>query len=202
MNTSLTAALLATLCATGVQAEVRLTLPDEIRLLSAGQGHQEGPQLVLPDGMNQLLVQYDGVEESRSSGESDRHFRSSPQVLRFEAAGTALTFGALPHGSAQKEAFARQPNFTLQSGLGKGVPLMQDAMVVNGLQIGVDWGSKLAEYNRSGGKAALVESLGTTPAPGAEALPAGTLEGELQRLFRSADPALQRRFIGWAANQL
>lgn len=68
---------------------------------------------------------------------------------------------------------------------------------MSGLQIGVDWSDKLATYNRGAGKAAWA-ATGVVSAT----VPADTLEAELQRLFLGADPALKRRFIGWAANQL
>ncbi|MCZ4263355.1 DUF2057 family protein, partial [Limimaricola sp. G21655-S1] len=74
--------------------------------------------------------------------------------------------------------------------------------------LGVDWNGKLAEYNRSGGKAVLTAVAVTTQptatlASGAQPVVAASeLEGQLQQLFLQADPALRKRFIGWAVPQL
>ncbi|MGL5483144.1 MAG: DUF2057 family protein, partial [Aeromonas veronii] len=67
---------------------------------------------------------------------------------------------------------------------------------------------KLAEYNRSGGKAALTavavaaQTAATLSGGGQPVVAASELEGQLQQLFLQADPALRKRFIGWAVPQL
>ncbi|MNJ81997.1 hypothetical protein D3C77_811100 [compost metagenome] len=71
------------------------------------------------------------------------------------------------------------------------------------MQIGMDWRARLEEYNRGGGKAALNTVGATTVAAGTSVpVAASELEGQLQRLFLQADPALRKRFIGWAVPQL
>ena len=80
--------------------------------------------------------------------------------------------------------------------------------MTSGMLLGVDWNGKLAEYNRSGGWAAL--TVGVVAAPSINAVSGGSqpvvaaseLEGQLQQLFLQADPALRKRFIGWAVPQL
>ncbi len=80
--------------------------------------------------------------------------------------------------------------------------------MTSGMLLGVDWNGKLAEYNRSGGKAALTAVAVTTQptatlSGGAQPVVAASeLEGQLQQLFLQADPALRKRFIGWAVPQL
>lgn len=179
-------------------ADVRVSLPDEVTVLSAGNGHLDGRQLVFANGVGQALLQYDGIEESRSGSDSDKHWRSRPAVIRFEAADKTLVLAGLPTLAADKAAFAKQPAWTLEESSGQLLAFEQEALKVNGMQIGVDWNAALAGYNRDGGKAAL--GLGGTQA----ALPvvAGSLESQLQQLFLKADASLKRRFIGWAANQL
>ncbi|MCR6554186.1 DUF2057 domain-containing protein, partial [Aeromonas sp. CPF2-S1] len=59
----------------------------------------------------------------------------------------------------------------------------------------------------SGGKAALTAVAVAAPpaatvSSGAQPLAASELEGQLQQLFLKADPALRKRFIGWAVPQL
>ncbi|WP_234920417.1 DUF2057 family protein, partial [Aeromonas veronii] len=91
---------------------------------------------------------------------------------------------------------------------GRGLSIQQDALVTSGMLLGVDWSGKLAEYNRSGGKAAL--TAGVVAAPSINAVSGGSqpvvaaseLEGQLQQLFLKADPALRKRFISWAVPQL
>lgn len=179
-------------------ADVRVSLPDEVTVLSPGNGRLDGRQLVFANGVGQALLQYDGVEESRSGSDSDKHWRSRPAVIRVAAADKTLALAGLPTLAADKATFAKQPAWTLEESTGQALPFEQDELKVNGMQVGVDWNAALAGYNRDGGKAAL--ALGSTQS--AVPVAAGSLESQLQQLFLRADPSLKRRFIGWAANQL
>ncbi|MGL5975589.1 MAG: DUF2057 family protein, partial [Aeromonas sobria] len=91
---------------------------------------------------------------------------------------------------------------------GRALAIQQDALVTSGMLLGVDWNGKLAEYNRSGGKAALTagavaaQSAATVAGGAQPVVAASELEGQLQQLFLKADPALRKRFIGWAVPQL
>ena len=82
----------------------------------------------------------------------------------------------------------------------------QDTLVVQGMQIGMDWHASLMEYNRGEGPAVLAGAADVTAAavatPRASSVPASALEGQLQQLFLQADPALRKRFIGWAVPRL
>ncbi|MGL5285646.1 MAG: DUF2057 family protein, partial [Aeromonas sp.] len=176
----------------------RVSLPDEVTVLSPGNGRIDGRQLVFANGVGQALLQYDGVEESRSGSDSDKHWRSRPAVIRVAAADKTLALAGLPTLAADKATFAKQPAWTLEESTGQALPFEQDELKVNGMQVGVDWNAALASYNRDGGKAAL--GLGSTQS--AVPVAAGSLESQLQQLFLRADPSLKRRFIGWAANQL
>lgn len=190
---------LSLLCVSlSVLADVRVSLPDEVTVLSPGNGRIDGRQLVFANGVGQALLQYDGVEESRSGSDSDKHWRSRPAVIRVAAADKTLALAGLPSRVADKATFAKQPAWTLEESTGQALPFEQDELKVNGMQVGVDWNAALAGYNRDGGKAAL--ALGSTQT--AVPVAAGSLESQLQQLFLRADPSLKRRFIGWAANQL
>eukprot|EP00108_Taenia_solium_P009394 TsM_000274300 transcript=TsM_000274300 gene=TsM_000274300 len=69
--------------------------------------------------------------------------------------------------------------------------------------IGMDWRAKLAEYNQSGGRAALSTAVPVTATAGVvEPVTASALEGQLQQLFLKADPALRKRFVSWAVPRL
>lgn len=190
---------LSLLCVSlSVLADVRVSLPDEVTVLSPGNGRLDGHQLVFANGVGQALLQYDGVEESRSGSDSDKHWRSRPAVIRVAAADKTLALAGLPSRVSDKATFAKQPAWTLEESTGQALPFEQDELKVNGMQVGVDWNAALAGYNRDGGKAAL--ALGSTQT--AVPVAAGSLESQLQQLFLRADPSLKRRFIGWAANQL
>lgn len=78
--------------------------------------------------------------------------------------------------------------------------------MVQGMQIGMDWHARLMEYNRGEGPAVLAGAADVAAAavatPRASSVPASALEGQLQQLFLQADPALRKRFIGWAVPRL
>lgn len=196
------------LCGGVAQAEVRVEVPQDFRILAVSAGKlQDDRHAVLADGEQQLLLRYEGVIPSRNSSDNDRQIRSEPQVLRYEARAQQLQLqGKVPGDEAGMERYAKAP---LMSLLAAGQPLavVQDELVIKGVQIGMDWPARLAEYNRGAGKAALaVGTVATTAtAPGATqtaSVPASELERQLQQLFLQADPELRKRFIGWAVPRL
>ena len=201
---------MALLCGTAsVQAAVEVSVPENFRILAVSSGTlQDEQHATLSDGEQQLLVRYEGVIPSRSSSENDRQVRSEPQVVRYQASNQRLQLVAsVPADEQGMQAYAKLPAVALQE-RGRALAIQQDALVTSGMLLGVDWSGKLAEYNRSGGKAAL--TAGVVAAPSINAVSGGSqpvvaaseLEGQLQQLFLQADPALRKRFIGWAVPQL
>ncbi|MGL6336177.1 DUF2057 domain-containing protein [Aeromonas jandaei] len=201
---------LALLCGTAsVQAAVGVSVPENFRILAVSSGTlQDEQHATLSDGEQQLLVRFEGVIPSRSSGENDRQVRSEPQVVRYQASNQRLQLVAsVPADEQGMQAYAKSPAVALQES-GRALAIQQDALVTSGMLLGVDWNGKLAEYNRSGGKAAL--TAGAVAAPSINAVSGGSqpvmaaseLEGQLQQLFLKADPALRKRFISWAVPQL
>ncbi|MEM0556480.1 MULTISPECIES: DUF2057 domain-containing protein [Aeromonas] len=201
---------LALLCGTAsVQAAVGVSVPENFRILAVSSGTlQDEQHATLSDGEQQLLVRFEGVIPSRSSSENDRQVRSEPQVVRYQASNQRLQLVAsVPADEQGMEAYAKSPAVALQES-GRALAIQQDALVTSGMLLGVDWNGKLAEYNRSGGKAAL--KVGVVAAPSINAVSGGSqpvvaaseLEGQLQQLFLKADPALRKRFISWAVPQL
>ncbi|PTT47840.1 DUF2057 domain-containing protein [Aeromonas sp. HMWF016] len=201
---------LALLCGTAsVQAAVEVSVPENFRILAVSSGTlQDEQHATLSDGEQQLLVRFEGVIPSRSSSENDRQVRSEPQVVRYQASNQRLQLVAsVPADEQGMQAYAKSPAVALQES-GRALTIQQDALVTSGMLLGVDWNGKLAEYNRSGGKAAL--TAGVVAAPSINAVSSGSqpvvaaseLEGQLQQLFLKADPALRKRFISWAVPQL
>ncbi len=201
---------MALLCGTAsVQAAVEVSVPENFRILAVSSGTlQDEQHATLSDGEQQLLVRFEGVIPSRSSSENDRQVRSEPQVVRYQASNQRLQLVAsVPADEQGMEAYAKSPAVALQES-GRALAIQQDALVTSGMLLGVDWNGKLAEYNRSGGKAAL--TVGVVAAPSINAVSGGSqpvvaaseLEGQLQQLFLKADPALRKRFISWAVPQL
>lgn len=201
---------MALLCGTAsVQAAVEVSVPENFRILAVSSGTlQDEQHATLSDGEQQLLVRFEGVIPSRSSSENDRQVRSEPQVVRYQASNQRLQLVAsVPADEQGMEAYAKSPAVALQES-GRVLAIQQDALVTSGMLLGVDWNGKLAEYNRSGGKAAL--TVGAVAAPSINAVSGGSqpvvaaseLEGQLQQLFLKADPALRKRFISWAVPQL
>ncbi|QWL61689.1 DUF2057 domain-containing protein [Aeromonas jandaei] len=201
---------LALLCGTAsVQAAVEVSVPENFRILAVSSGTlQDEQHATLSDGEQQLLVRFEGLIPSRSSSENDRQVRSEPQVVRYQASNQRLQLVAsVPADEQGMQAYAKSPAVALQES-GRALAIQQDALVTSGMLLGVDWNGKLAEYNRSGGKAAL--TAGVVAAPSINAVSGGSqpvvaaseLEGQLQQLFLKADPALRKRFISWAVPQL
>ncbi|WP_338890648.1 DUF2057 domain-containing protein [Aeromonas rivipollensis] len=190
------------LCAGSVQAEVRVEVPGDFQILAVSDGKVQDEQHgVLADGAQQLLVRYEGVIPSRNSSDNDRRIRSEPQVIRYEARGQSVRLQAtVPTDEKGMERYAKTPVVSLLAG-DKPLKVQQDALVVNGMQIGMDWHARLMEYNRGTGKAVLATTAAVTAAQ-APSVPASELEGQLQQLFLQADPELRKRFIGWAVPRL
>ena len=201
--------LCAVLGAGSAQAAVAVKVPDNFRILAVSNGTlQDEQHATLADGEQQLLVRFEGVIPSRSSSENDRQVSSEPQVVRYQGSNQRLQLTAsVPGDERGMQAYAKVPLVRLQES-GRALAIQQDALVTSGMLLGVDWNGKLAEYNRSGGKAALTAgaiSAQPTATFAGEAQPvvaASELEGQLQQLFLKADPALRKRFIGWAVPQL
>lgn len=191
------------LCAGAVQAEVRVEVPGDFQILAVSDGKVQDEQHgVLADGAQQLLVRYEGVIPSRNSSDNDRQIRSEPQVIRYEASGQSVRLqAAVPTDEKGMERYAKAPVVSLLVG-DKPLKVQQEALVVNGMQIGMDWHARLMEYNRGTGKAVLAAGAVATTAAQAPSVPASELEGQLQRLFLQADPELRKRFIGWAVPRL
>ncbi|MGY3884318.1 DUF2057 domain-containing protein [Aeromonas aquatica] len=194
------------LCGGVAQAEVRVEVPQDFRILTVSDGKlQDDRHAVLADGEQQLLVRYEGVIPSRNSSDNDRQIRSEPQVIRYEARGLQLKLqAAVPTDENGMERYAKAPAMSLQ-GAGQPVAAVQDELAIKGMQIGMDWPARLAEYNRGAGKAALMTAAATATAPGetqTASVPANELERQLQQLFLQADPELRKRFIGWAVPRL
>lgn len=188
-------------------ADVRVSVPAPFQLLAVQEGRLlDEHSASVREGTAQLLVRYDGVEESRNSSDNDTHHVSEPQVVRFDASGDPLilTPAAAPaalRSGEQMAAFARAPTLGLADDQGRPVAFAQDELVSRGLQLGIDWPDRLADYNRDGGVAALTVAAAPTPRP-ALAVEASGLEAQLQQLFLQADPVLRKRFIGWAVPRL
>ncbi|MCE9952967.1 DUF2057 domain-containing protein [Aeromonas allosaccharophila] len=196
--------LCAVLAASSAQAVVEVKVPENFRILAVSNGTlQDEQHATLADGEQQLLVRFEGVIPSRSSSENDRQVRSEPQVVRYQGRNQHLQLTAsVPGDERGMQAYAKAPVVALQEN-GRALAIQQDALVTSGMLLGVDWNGKLAEYNRSGGKAALTAVAAATFASGAQPVVAASeLEGQLQQLFLQADPALRKRFIGWAVPQL
>lgn len=194
-------------------AEVKVSVPAPFQLLAVQEGKLlDEHSATVKEGVAQLLVRYDGVEESRTSSDNDTHHISQPQVVRIELHSGQLLL--LPEVAAaglnsgeQMAAFAKEPMLDLRDGQGQPVAFTQDELASKGLQLGIDWSERLADYNRDGGAAALALVIPALAAGGEQAgkpqsQGATGLEAQLQQLFLQADPALRKRFIGWAVPQL
>ena len=71
-------------------------------------------------------------------------------MLRYEARGQSVRLQApVPADEAGMERYARAPVLGLVAGA--ALEVRQDTLVVQGMQIGMDWHARLMEYNRGEG---------------------------------------------------
>ncbi len=200
-----------------LQAAVTLSVAAGIELLAVngelytqGEG-SSGDPLRLPEGVNQLLLQYGG--EIRVAGNARDYARSDVFVLRFEANDQPLLLQVPPlQRQRDLERFNRAPSWILTSRSAERVPTQSAALRKEGLQLNRDYLAELAAFNRGSSLAAL-PSVAAVPrmraaeqgasslaALNAEHPEAGELLPRLIHAYQQADPQTQDLFRRWLEN--
>ncbi|OZT82638.1 hypothetical protein CIK04_22125 [Vibrio sp. 03_296] len=189
-------------------AAVTLHVPDDVTLFVAngqkaklsGSLFASSKTIELPNGENQIIFQY---EPYFSQGNDRIGVESNVIIAKFSATDTDLNF-ELPkyrdHRVAEQEI--KQMQWQLVDEQGAAVTKSEDKLVKSGMQIGRDYASEAADYNQTGGIAAIgttvsVATIKPEPVAGVEAkVKAGdnTAEEMLHFWYDKADDATKARF--------
>ncbi|HDY7467584.1 DUF2057 domain-containing protein [Vibrio vulnificus] len=189
-------------------AAVTLHVPDDVTLFVAngqkaklsGSLFASSKTIELPNGENQIVFQY---EPYFSQGNDRIGVESNVIIAKFSATDTDLNF-ELPkyrdHRVAEQEI--KQMQWQLVDEQGAAVTKSEDKLVKSGMQIGRDYAREAADYNQTGGIAAIgtavsVATVKTEPVANVETkVKAGdnTAEEMLHFWYDKADEATKARF--------
>ncbi|HAU8296237.1 TPA: DUF2057 domain-containing protein [Vibrio vulnificus] len=189
-------------------AAVTLHVPDDVTLFVAngqkaklsGSLFASSKTIELPNGENQIVFQY---EPYFSQGNDRIGVESNVIIAKFSANDTDLNF-ELPkyrdHRVAEQEI--KQMQWQLVDEQGAAVTKSEDKLVKSGMQIGRDYAREAADYNQTGGIAAIgtavsVATIKTEPVANVETkVKAGdnTTEEMLHFWYDKADEATKARF--------
>ncbi|HAS8234431.1 TPA: DUF2057 domain-containing protein [Vibrio vulnificus] len=189
-------------------AAVTLHVPDDVTLFVAngqkaklsGSLFASSKTIELPNGENQIVFQY---EPYFSQGNDRIGVESNVIIAKFSANDTDLNF-VLPkyrdHRVAEQEI--KQMQWQLVNEQGAAVTKSEDKLVKSGMQIGRDYAREAADYNQTGGIAAIgtavsVATIKTEPVADVETkVKAGdnTAEEMLHFWYDKADEATKARF--------
>ncbi|ENY3839651.1 TPA: DUF2057 domain-containing protein [Vibrio vulnificus] len=189
-------------------AAVTLHVPDDVTLFVAngqkaklsGSLFASSKTIELPNGENQIVFQY---EPYFSQGNDRIGVESNVIIAKFSATDTDLNF-ELPkyrdHRVAEQEI--KQMQWQLVDEQGAAVTKSEDKLVKSGMQIGRDYAREAADYNQTGGIAAIgtavsVATIKTEPVADIETkVKAGdnTAEEMLHFWYDKADEATKARF--------
>ncbi|EGQ9932675.1 DUF2057 domain-containing protein [Vibrio vulnificus] len=189
-------------------AAVTLHVPDDVTLFVAngqkaklsGSLFASSKTIELPNGENQIVFQY---EPYFSQGNDRIGVESNVIIAKFSANDTDLNF-ELPkyrdHRVAEQEI--KQMQWQLVDEQGAAVTKSEDKLVKSGMQIGRDYAREAADYNQTGGIAAIgtavsVATIKTEPVANVETkVKAGdnTAEEMLHFWYDKADEATKARF--------
>jgi uncharacterized protein YccT (UPF0319 family) len=218
---NLIAAALLVGCSSLAMAEVTIKIPDNVDLLSVNAGDpttdssgffSSGETATLPDGVNQIVFKY---EPFFDVNRDERKVISSKAIIaRFEATDAELTLNVPTYRDArQAQKNIDNLEWSLTDKNDQVVPVVEDKLIKDGMQIGRDYNREADDYNRKGGVAALTvaaTAVATTTAATAAAattaaqpatLPAtapatgdNTAEEMLMFWYNKADAETKARF--------
>ncbi|WP_418642619.1 DUF2057 family protein [Vibrio chaetopteri] len=167
---NLIAAALLVGCSSLAMADVTIKIPDNVDLLSVNAGDpttdssgffSSGETATLPDGVNQIVFKY---EPFFDVNRDERKVISSKAIIaRFEATDAELTLNIPTYRDArQAQKNIDNLEWSLTDKNDQVVPVVEDKLIKDGMQIGRDYNREADDYNRKGGVAAL--TVATTAA--------------------------------------
>ncbi|MEF1226230.1 DUF2057 family protein [Vibrio fortis] len=216
MKTTQKIALITALVAAPfASADVEIKVPSSVDILAVNESKPDldgglfssHKTMTLPDGQNQIVFQYQVAFDQGN----DREFIDSDTIIAtFDASNTTLTFNMPKYRniSAAKEGM-KDLQWSLVDSDQKTVETKKDTLVKKGMQIGRNYPTEAANYNKQGGVAALASTTASAATINAAAantpvqpvtLPANvkasdnTAEEMLYFWYEKADDATKQRF--------
>ncbi|MFC5080351.1 hypothetical protein VTH8203_03668 [Vibrio thalassae] len=189
-------------CSTMAVADVTIKIPDSVDLLSVNAGDPEtksngffssGKTATLPDGVNQIVFRFEPYFDLNR--EERVSVPSQAVIARFDASNTELTL-EVPTYQNDRQAKKDIDTFkwSLTDASGNAIPVAQDKLVKDGMQIGRDYNREAEDYNRKGGVAATgTVAAVTLPA----AAPANSANSEIAVPGGAADNTAEEMLIFW-----
>ncbi len=173
-------------CSTMAVADVTIKIPDSVDLLSVNAGDpvtksngffSSGKTATLPDGVNQIVFRFEPLFDLNR--EERVTVPSKAIIARFDASNTELT---LEVPSYQNERQAKKDidsfKWSLVDADGNAIPVTQDKLIKDGMQIGRDYNREAEDYNRKGGVAAIAAAGAVTAVTLPATLPANSANAE------------------------
>ncbi len=216
MKTTQKIALISALVAAPfASADVEIKVPSSVDILAVNENKPDldgglfssHKTMTLPDGQNQIVFQYQVAFDQGN----DREFIDSDTIIAtFDASNTTLTFNMpkFRNISAAKEGM-KDLQWSLVNSDQQTVETKEDTLVKKGMQIGRNYPTEAASYNKQGGVAALTTATASVATVNAAAantpvqpvtLPANvkasdnTAEEMLYFWYEKADDATKQRF--------
>lgn len=167
---NLIAAALLVGCSGLAMADVTIKIPDNVDLLSVNAGDpttdssgffSSGETATLPDGVNQIVFKYEPFFDVNR--DERKVIASKAIIARFEATDAELTLNVPTYRDArQAQKNIDNLEWSLTDKNGQVIPVVEDKLIKDGMQIGRDYNREADDYNRNGGVAAL--TVATTAA--------------------------------------
>lgn len=167
---NLIAAALLLGCSSLAMADVTIKIPDNVDLLSVNAGDpttdssgffSSGETATLPDGVNQIVFKYEPFFDVNR--DERKVIASKAIIARFEATDAELTLNVPTYRDArQAQKNINNLEWSLTDKNGQVIPVVEDKLIKDGMQIGRDYNREADDYNRNGGVAAL--TVATTAA--------------------------------------
>lgn len=202
-------ALASLLCFSATaSADVIIKFPSNIDILAvnseepdiSGNFFASEKSVTLPDGVNQIVFRY---KPSFQEGNEQISITTDAIITKFDAKDTTLYIDVPEYRNAdQARDFDKNPTWKLIDDSGNAIPVDQDKLMKNGVQLGRKYDSESVAYNKKGGVAAITASA-AIPAAAAvqpvkmsgDAQYKNTEEQMLHYWFDKADAETQQRFV-------
>lgn len=180
-----------------VNADVTITLPDEINILAINENKAEaisinskGNEITLPDGNNQIVYKVNKIFNKGSS--QSKKFSSSPFIITINAHNENLTL-SLPvlNDSYDARKFNKSPQITLTSKNGNSYEFHHEKLELEGYSINHDYISQIKEFNKKDSRGSKENTLDKN-----------SIKNDLITLFKNADKETQKEFLSWAIENI
>lgn len=156
--------------------------------------------ITLPDGVNQVVFRY---TPSFQEGNEQVSVATDAIITKFEAEDTTLYIDVPEYRNAeQAHDFDKNPTWKLIDDSGNAIPVAQDKLIKNGVQLGRKYDSESVAYNKKGGVAAITASAAIPAAAAVQPVKMSgdtqyknTEEQMLHYWFDKADAKTQQRFV-------